>query len=85
MAHIRQSRPDYGGSFTVKVLRMFKVFPSLLARGPTESRKQAKGMVDQLRLLKAQRMRGLPEMLEVTSYLSTNKSIVRNVNLHSVV
>ena len=33
MAHIRQSRPDYGLDFQVKVFKPFSVVPSSLASG----------------------------------------------------
>ena len=33
MAHIRHSRPDYGSSLQVKVLKIFEVVPSLLRDG----------------------------------------------------
>ena len=33
MAHIRQSRPDYGLGFQVKVLRTFQVVPFSLGSG----------------------------------------------------
>ena len=33
MAHVRQSRPDYGLGFQVKVLDTFEIVPSLLGIG----------------------------------------------------
>ena len=33
MAHVRQSRPDYGLGFQVKVLKPFQVVPSSLGSG----------------------------------------------------
>jgi len=38
MAHIRQSRPDSGLGFHVKVVETFNVVPSSLGSGPCEPR-----------------------------------------------
>ena len=43
MAHIRQSRPDSGLGFQVKVLKTLKVVPSLLGSGAILARNHAGG------------------------------------------